>query len=145
MQAATLTIKSDNKPYANSCSVGQILRRPGIYSWDLSLQSDVEEIDLLGFVANDYLWIKLFTDPTLFWDLKYGQVRDFSNFQVNQNSGDIITYTINIAGSADKGPGTRGADGWIKAPSYGTPWWPPTADGFNDKCGGGEAAISVRR
>jgi hypothetical protein len=120
---ARLTISSQNNDYVNSSTyVSPTLwtgRSGGPIDWTLAItQQDVDRAAPM-FDIGDFVNLRLFTDASLYWQLKYGIVRDFSGITVNRESGEIIRRTINIDMNGYYGSN----HGEIKFPG-GTQWWP---------------------
>lgn len=120
--SATLNITAANKPYVNSCSAGQTLRKPGPIDWNLALVLQENDLASLPFDIDDFIGIQIDVDDsgTQFWQLTYGLVKDFSGFTIDRETGNIITVTANIEMSIDDGEGNE--DGAIIMPGSAA-WW----------------------
>lgn len=129
-EQATLTITSDNKVVMNSCGDGFMKREAGNIDWRVEFVVNEPDASSLvagsdSFVPNKYVGIQLYVDPTDHWVLEWGLIKEFSNFTVNRETGDIINYTIPIEMSIDNGEDTEN-DGIIKRPGASENWWPET-------------------
>lgn len=91
---ATLTLACDAQSYVNSstgCWTGNLA---GNIDWNASitLQDNIRTGPAIG---SNYYW-RFFVDDTLFWLLKWGIPKDYSNIQVNIETGAIISQTLNL-------------------------------------------------
>lgn len=119
---AVLTISAANQAYVNSSTVvsGQLWtgRKAGVLDWTLAL-SQQDNIRVSGiFNVDDDVKLKLFTDATLFWELWWGHVREFTGIQANTETGAILARTINMDMN-----GYNAANGKINKPGA-VVWWP---------------------
>jgi hypothetical protein len=123
IQQATLNVLVNLKEFANSCTGGFKSRTTGVIDWNLSLTLDEADVTkLVGMTPGVFCAIKAFVNPTLFWQLNYGLIGDFSNYNVNIETGDIITYNVNFSMASDNGAAVPVA-GAITAPG-GVAYWP---------------------
>jgi hypothetical protein len=113
---ATLTISAMNQAYVNSSTTCLTGRLPGPIDWTLGInrQDDV----FFGTKGDDYQ-LKLFTNATEFWLLKWGILKDFTNLQVNIESNAIVSHQMNFEMQGVVG----GVAGKIEKPGV-TVWWP---------------------
>jgi len=125
---ATLTFTSQNQPYVNSSTVigGRIWtgRKMGPIDWNMActVQDNVRGTSGLPEVGDD-IKIRVYIDDTLFWEIWWGQVRDYTGMSIDRESGNIITATMNLDLNAIF---TDGTEGKIVTPTP-TTWWPPSA------------------
>lgn len=129
LKSASLTISSDIKSYVNSstyvgskCWTGQ---KAGPIDFEIALVQDCNERDESG--GDDHapplgtdLALEMFVDSTDYWDLQWAQVMEYSNLTVDNDTGDIISRTINLAMNGNK----AGTNGSITKPGAGSAWWP---------------------
>lgn len=126
--SAALTISADNKDYVNSGTYvgvypnGQLWtgRKSGPIDWTLAI---VQENEIRGAYALQKgmdVQLRLYIDNTDFWLLKWGKVREFTNLNVDIETGNILGRTINIDMNGHDGTGL----GEITLPGESTPWWP---------------------
>jgi len=148
---ATFNLLMQMIPYSNSCTYNAPKkamtrqRETGAVDWNLAIVSD----DVLWYNTNAatlpvgaYVQVKLWVTSTLYYELWYGIIESYSDFVVNRESGELISFTINILMTADKNgtvpPGSP-VDGKILLPGIpGTPWWPEsgalfTREKFNEE------------
>jgi hypothetical protein len=75
-----------------------------------------------------FVGIDAFVNNIQAWGLEFGIVQDFTNYKVNIETGDIISYTVNILMSTDTGvAGSAFALGTVLAPDGRTIWPIPGA------------------
>lgn len=121
IQQAVLTLMISQKEFANSCTGGWKGRKAGPCDWNLALTMDEADMTkLVGWVPGAFIAIKAYINATQFWDLKWGIIQDFVDYSVNIETGDIVSYTVNIAMATDDGNVTAGH---IIAPDT-TTYWP---------------------
>jgi hypothetical protein len=120
---ATLTMSCDNKAYVNSCSGGIVKRAPGILDWNMAIVMEQPDSANLSFGQGNVVGISINVNGSSegFFELNYGIVRGFSDFVVNIETGDIISYTVNIEMCATDDSGTVGH---IHVPNTTGDWWP---------------------
>jgi hypothetical protein len=131
---ATFNLLVQMHPYSNSCGYDIAKkamvrkRETGAVDWNLAIVSD--DIDFYNdgaFPVGSYVQVKLFVTPTLFYELWYGIIESYTDFVVNPETSELISYTINILMTADKDgevPPGSAVDGKIALPGIATPWWP---------------------
>jgi hypothetical protein len=123
--SATWTLKNNVQPYVNSSTwlgtPGRFWtgRKQGIYDWTLAVTE--QNVDRARFKKGDQLALRLYVTQSLYWELWWGMVRDFTNIVVDRKTGKIITQTINI--DMQVSDVTAGTLGHILKPD-GTTWWP---------------------
>lgn len=150
VRQASLNLLANPQNSSTSCTVVtgpfQTQRRlAGLADWNLSLVMDAITTNPFhsGLAppapppgGNDVTWspgdfviIRILPDfvavPTEFWELKYGFVNDVTNFTVNIETGELVSYTFNISMAVDFGFDTSPADSVVSFPA--TPngtWWP---------------------
>ena len=115
---ASLQITNGVQPVVNSSTAGGTDRRAGLVDWtaNINVQDTLLGSGLTQFTP--YQW-RFYTDNTLFWLLKWGQVKEFTNLQVSPESGAIIGYTLSLEMCAE----VAGVLGSIKAPGAGSSYW----------------------
>lgn len=122
---AVLTISKEMKTAVNSGSTtgtGKCTtkRYPGSgIDWTLALTRDEGNIDA-DLKEGQTVELKLYVDASNFWHLQWGLVGDQTGITVNRETGDVISYTNNIAMKAAK----AGVLGKIIKPAAGSNWWP---------------------
>lgn len=121
LTSATLNLLAANQAYTNACTGGWAKRIAGTIDWNLALNIQEADPSSLSFGRGDYVEIKAYVDIDSFWHLKWGIVRDFTNFVVDRDTGNIIGFTINVEMSTHDDTPT---EGHIIAPDSGSNWWP---------------------
>jgi len=121
---ATLTITQAVVSYVNSSTyiAGQTWtgKKSGApLDWTLAIQQEDTDRATTVWDPGDVLDLKLFTDASLFWRLKFGLAGDFSGITVDRQTGAIIGRTLNVAMNAYYGSSA----GQILLPG-GTQLWP---------------------
>lgn len=109
--SATLTLSCDVQAYVNSstgCWTGQ---RSGPLDWNASITVQ-DNIRTGPAIGSDYYW-RFYVDGTLFWLMKWGTVREYSNINVNVETGAIISHTIGI----DMNGAVGGVLGQVRSPA----------------------------
>ncbi len=118
---AVLTITAANQPYVNSSSVisGKAwrLRKAGIIDMTLAVTEQATLRASLPALGVSEV-IKLYTDATLFYELTWMQVLDFSGINVDIETGAITSRTVNFGMDGFK----AGVAGTIKLPDASTYW-----------------------
>jgi hypothetical protein len=137
LQQATLTVTANAKEFANSCTGGWKSRIQGPFDWNLAIVLDEADIKQLKDPTDDitfglrpgmFVGIDAFVNNIQAWGLEFGIVQDFTNYKVNIETGDIISYTVNILMSTDTGvAGSAFALGTVLAPDGRTIWPIPGA------------------
>lgn len=115
--SAQLTLTSEVLSYVNSSTQCWRKRKAGIKDWSASIVIDT---DLEPLTPGTDYYFRFYTTATLFWLLKYGKVTDYTNINVNIQSGEIISKTMNIVANPYITPSTT--DGTVTTPSV-TEWW----------------------
>lgn len=116
---ATLTITAANQAYVNSstgCTTG---RKPGPIDWTAAITRQSTAKTLTK--GADYVW-RFYTDSNSYYQMKWGKVKNFSNFNVDIESGKIVDHVINLEMNGFVG----GTTGTITVPDAGSAWWPFT-------------------
>lgn len=126
LTSATLTITAENQTYVNSDTVVSGVtwtgRKAGNIDWTLAMnQEDNAKQGSTGIptIGSRYNF-RLFDDATSYWDLLWGHVVDFTNLNVDRETGAIISRTINVAMDGFDGTST----GKITLPGAGSNFWP---------------------
>ena len=124
IETLTLTLTAANAASVNSCSGGWTTRRPGIIDWTLNLVVDEASLAGLPFAQGDYVWLRIYVDETRYWSLKWGMVKEFTNFTVDRESAAIISVTVPIEMTSHTEDSLLGI-GHIQVPSHpDVDWWP---------------------
>jgi hypothetical protein len=118
--SASLTLSCAAQAYVNSstgCWTGQ---KAGPLDWAaaITVQDNIRTGPAIG---SNYYW-KFWVDDSTFWLLKWGIVKDYSNINVNIETGAIITQTINLEMNGAVG----GVLGVVSSPSE-VEWFNPTS------------------
>lgn len=93
--SASLTFTNPSVQYVNSSTGGLTGRKPGpAIDWTLSVVEN--DFAKASPALGDQVELKLYTTNALFWHLKWGIVKDFSNLNVNRTTGEIISRTVAI-------------------------------------------------
>ena len=103
-QSVNFNLTSNPKEFANSCTGGWKSRMLGFYDWTAAFvvdEADTKKVKSVTvgatpLVPGDYVSARLYVNATQYWLLNYGIVESFNNYNVNIETGDIITYTINL-------------------------------------------------
>lgn len=90
----TLNLLTNNVTSVNSCTAGQTQRKTGPFDWNASLQ--MEEDGRPDFDIDDDVELWLFLNDAMAWHLKWGLVKEFTNLNVDRETGAIISQTVNI-------------------------------------------------
>lgn len=122
--SASLTITAANKPYVNSSTSGQTLRKPGPIDWTLQLNLQNDDRLTLPMDVNDEVVVEIDIEAGgTYWSLSYGLVKEFSGLTVDRETGNIVACTIPINMAAYSH--VDAAIGAIVKPSGGTYWPAP--------------------
>ena len=116
-----LTLSCALQTYVNSSTACWTGRKAGPIDWTLAITQQ-DNIRAEIFDKGDRCKWKLFIDDTKFWELIWGQVRDFSGITCDRETGAILQRSINV--DMDCHDGTD--DGSVTNP-LGTVWWPVAA------------------
>lgn len=118
---AVLTMMCENQPYLNSSSIdnGECWRqrKKGNFDWTLALTEQASSRANLPNPGDDMI-LKLYTTDSLFWELKWGHLENFSNITVDRETGAIISRQVNLAMN-----GWNPTVGYVKKPDT-TDFWP---------------------
>ena len=117
----TLNILSATKAYVNSSTNGNTQRDAGPIDWNASITIQEGDVSTLPFQVGDYVALQMFIDATNKWQLSWGLVQEFSNFEANRETGDIVSVQANIAMAGFDNSGNTGE---IILPGASEPWWP---------------------
>lgn len=119
MKTASLKITADVKSYVNSDTDNETGRRGGS-NIDWEAQFVLERADnTLSEGARDIL--KMYTGAAVFWELKWGQFREYSGITANRETGDIISQTAVFEMASNSS--SDGSIGYVKAPGV-VDYWP---------------------
>jgi hypothetical protein len=130
IETLTLTLTAANAASVNSCSGGWTTRRPGIIDWTLNLVVDEASLAALPFSQGDYVWLRIYVDETRYWSLKWGMVKEFTNFTVDRESAALINVTVPIEMTSHTEDSELGI-GHVQVPSHpGVDWWPKGETGL---------------
>lgn len=94
-KSAVLTLTCPGQAYANSCTEGWRARKPGIIDWNLSVVVD-EHQKPSGLEKGDKIEVRVKINDDDEIQLRWGQVKEFTNLNVNRETGEIISQTILI-------------------------------------------------
>lgn len=118
LTTATLTLTAENQSYVNSstnCYTGRIA---GPFDWTLAITQQSDERAGGAFDIGDNLVLKAYTNPTEYWLLKWGMLKDFTGLNVDRESGAILQRTMNLEMNGFVG----GAVGKVEKPGAATFW-----------------------
>jgi hypothetical protein len=119
MTTVQLKITSDVVSFVNSSTANETGRRTStLVDWELSIGLQRSDAPL---AEGTELAIQAFTTDELFWELKYGRVREYSGITANRETGEIMSQTLVIEMSSNLE--ADGAIGVIKAPGD-VQYWP---------------------
>jgi hypothetical protein len=116
---AGLQIQNQVQAYTNSstgCTTGRVAG-PIDWSANLAIQDTVLGSGLLSKYG--IYQFRFYTTSSLFWLLKWGIVKEFTNLQVSPETGQIVQYSATIEMAGVSG----GLLGTIKAPGAGSSYW----------------------
>jgi hypothetical protein len=96
VRTATLTLRCANPAYVNSGTSQGTRRLKGPRDFDLSVDVHTDE-DIAGAFADvgETLHIRLYTDSTDYWDLKWAVFGEHSNIEVNVETHEVVGLTMN--------------------------------------------------
>jgi len=123
---AVLAFSAASTAFASSCTGPYVDRKGGTVDWSLLLTLNEADVSALPLTLkpNMYIGAKIkFLAEGLEYLLTWGLVKDFTNFNVDVETGAIITYDMLVEMSVDTGPDT-GVDGEVLIPTWANPWWP---------------------
>lgn len=130
VQSCSLTISASLLPYSNSCVSPFLLRRAGIIDWTLAMvlqESDIQNAtNTVPIEEGMYAMVTLPVSPSQFYRLRFGKVRDFTNYVVDIETGKLVNYTINFDMSIDDENENDGFGSIYVPDPAGTAliWWP---------------------
>lgn len=115
---ATLNIQAANPAYVNSSTGGNTKRKGG--NIDFNVQLNIEDSKLYGPMTKGSTYqLRMYTTASLFWVLKWAYLIDATNLTTNQETGAIISQTLNLGMAAVNG----GVIGSIILPGAMTSAW----------------------
>jgi hypothetical protein len=116
---AQLKISSEVSSFVNSSTGNETGRRSSsLVDWEFS--ATIERTDNT-LAEGTEITLQLHTTAALFWELKYGLVREYAGISADRTSGAIMSQTLVIEMSSNKQ--ADGSLGFIKVPG-GTQYWP---------------------
>lgn len=116
---AQLKISSEVASFVNSSTGNETGRRSSsLVDWEFS--ATIERTDNT-LAEGTELTLQLYTTTALFWELKYGLVREYAGISADRTSGAIMSQTLVIEMASNKQ--ADGSLGFIKVPG-GTQYWP---------------------
>lgn len=119
MTTASLKISSEVASFVNSSTGNETGRRASaLVDWEFS--ATIQRSDTI-LAEGAEVALQLFTTADLFWELKFGQVREYAGITANRESGEIISQTLVIEMASNRA--TTGALGSILVPG-GAQYWP---------------------
>lgn len=131
--SATLTLTCALQAFVNSSTVvsGRLWtgQRPGPLDWTLAVNEQDNRRSL--FAKGDVLYLRLYVTASLYWELKWAKVINFTGLTVDQETGAIMQQTVNFGMDAfDPTQTTYDPDsiGHVLMPG-GAQWWPISGTG----------------
>jgi len=134
--SASLTLTNELQDYINSSTVVDDAgtcriwtgRRRGRYNWTLAVTEQDVRRDL--FSKGQVLMLRLYVTSSLYYELKWGMMRDVTGIQVNRQTGAIVQQTVNFSmcGMDTDAGSYAAATGHVLMPG-GEQWWPLTGTG----------------
>ena len=115
---ASFNIQAQNSAYVNSSTGCNTGRKAGLIDWNLSMTTENNNLGGGLTKFTDY-WFRLYITATTYYELKFGMVKSFSGLTIDEESGRIISHTINVEANAVK---AGGSVGHILLPDT-TLWW----------------------
>ncbi len=116
-----LTITCANPRFVDSHTNGWAGRIRGPLDWTAAITVNEADSTILPQIGTNLILI-LPINAIDYWGLRFGHVDSFSGITVDNNTGAIISQTINIGMQANSGS----AMGAITKPAAGSAWWPWT-------------------
>lgn len=114
---ATLTLSAANTAYVNSSTSCTTGRKAGIIDWTAAItRQDTKKILSKG----DSKYWRFYTDSNSYFLLKWGKVKGFTNFNVDIETGNIISHVMNL----EMNGVNAGVIGSIRVPDAVADWWP---------------------
>lgn len=129
----TLTITSATAEYVNSCTGNWKRRKRGPIDWTMNIVQQEASLAALPYAIGDVVWIRIYLDASneVYWDLKWGIVKEFTGITVDQETSTIISETVVIEMSAITDDEADGI-GRIRVPGWpNEDWWPKGEYGLN--------------
>ena len=71
---------------------------------------------------NDSLQVRLFVDATTHWDLRWMKFSELSDYQIDIETGALVSVTVNCAMSGFEDISDVGTEGAMKDPAGSTVW-----------------------
>lgn len=122
-RTATLTLVRENPSYVSAATGGQTRRKMG--NFNCLLTYAIYEGDSTKLITpNAIKHVRLFINPTEFWELKWMRFGDISDVEVNNETGDIIGMSMNAVmhGYAQIPAGSAVVEGFVKNPAAAAVW-----------------------
>ena len=120
--SVTLTISAANQDYVDSSTIVSGVawtgKKEGRIDWNANIVLNTDDQPL---AKGSDQQLRLYTDASLFWLLEWGHLRDYTNLNVDNDSGAILQQTMAFE-KAGLDP-TTSALGTITKPG-GTVFWP---------------------
>lgn len=118
-----LTLSCDVQSYVNSGTIidGEIWtgQSAGPIDWNFAITE--QDTARNKVTKGNQIMLRLYVTSVLFWEFKYGRVKDFTGITVNIDTGAIIQQTVNV--EMDGVNEDDGTIGHIILPDT-TTWWP---------------------
>lgn len=97
VRSAQLVLTAANKEYRSSSTEGHTKSEEG--PWDWALTIDMYSGALLSELpaVNEVKGIQLFVNATEYWELLWGRVGEMTNIQVNPETGDLVSGSLNMS------------------------------------------------
>lgn len=128
---AVITLSCELQEYVNSSSgvTGPPCRLwkgfvPGPIDWNIAVTE--QNMDRTLFAKGDSLMFRVYVTDALYYEFKWGMVKDFTGIQWNRETGAIVQQTVNIEMDGfDPSETTYDPDsiGHVLLPG-GDQWWP---------------------
>jgi len=118
----TLTITAENVTYVNSSTViaGVVWQGVKAGTIDFTLTVTEEDDDRTKLIKGALTELRLYINATEYYQLIQARVKSFTGLSVDEESGAILSQTVNLEMAAADAAGVVGT---IKLPDLST-WWP---------------------
>jgi len=104
LASATLTFTAALSSEVHSGTQCYETWTPGALDWTLTANQQDYKRGVAGYPdLGDDLLLKVYTDQTDFWQLKFGKAQEYSGLTVDRSTGATISRTLNIAMQATDG------------------------------------------
>lgn len=122
VRSAQLVLTAANREYRSSTSDGHTKSVEGPLDWSLSIDmysgADLSALPTVNLVQG----FQLFVNATEHWELLWGRVGEMTNLDVNIETGDLVSGTLNASMHGIQLIGETVTDGTIKDPAETTIW-----------------------